>query len=303
MIVGPETSDDAGAVRLPDGSALLATVDFITPICDDGATFGRIAAANAASDVFAMGGRGLVALSIACFPSEGWPMSLLGDILRGGAEKLAEAGIPVVGGHTVDDPEMKIGYAVMGLVRPESIWRNSTARPGDVLILTKPLGTGILAAAARSGRHGAWWDAALESMSRLNAPASSALQDGGVHAATDVTGFGLAGHAAEMARGSGVTLRIDTRAVPLLEGALDMQKQGFTTRGRATNRAYAQPWQVQPGVSDALVDVIVDPQTSGGLLVAADPASNALGRLREASVFAAEIGVVEPRGSADLVLA
>lgn len=290
-------------MRLPDGSALLATVDFITPLCDDAATFGRIAAANAASDVFAMGGRGLVALSIACFPSEGWPMTVLGDILRGGAEKLSEAGIPVVGGHTVDDPEMKIGYAVMGLVHPDAIWRNSTARAGDVLILTKPIGTGILAAAARSGRRGSWWDAALESMAQLNSVAAQALQGAGVHAATDVTGFGLAGHAAEMARGAGLTLRIDTRAVPVLDAALDMQKAGFTTRGRSTNRAYAQPWQVQPGVADALLDVLVDPQTSGGLLVAADPASGCARRLRDAGVLAAEIGVVEPRGATDLVLA
>lgn len=290
-------------MRLPDGSALLATVDFITPICDDAATFGRIAAANAASDIFAMGGRGIAALSVACFPSKGWPMEMLGEMLRGGAEKLAESGIPVIGGHTVDDPEMKIGYAVLGLVHPDRMWRNSTARPGDVLLLTKRIGTGIVAAAARAGRKGAWWDAALVQMAELNAAAASALAGAAVHAATDVTGFGLAGHAAEMARGAGVTLRIDARAVPLLDGALQMQRDGFATRGRNTNRAYAQPWRIESGVPADVVDVLVDPQTSGGLLIAADPASDCSARLRAAGCLAAEIGRVEPHSGVDLILA
>jgi selenide,water dikinase len=290
-------------VRLPDGSALLATVDFITPLCDDPVLFGRIAAANSASDVYAMGGRGLAALSIACFPSKGWPMEMLGEMLRGGAETLGHAGIPVIGGHTVDDPEMKIGYAVLGLTRPEAVWRNSTAREGDALLLTKRIGTGILAAAARSGRRGAWWDAALEQMATLNRDACEALQGAAVHAATDVTGFGLAGHAAEMARGAGLTIRLQASTIPLLEEAARLQREGFATRGKATNLAYVHPWRVEPGVDPGLLDLLVDPQTSGGLLIAADPSSDCAQRLRAAGCLAAEIGRVEARSGVDLVVA
>lgn len=303
VLVGTETSDDAGAVRLPDGSALLATVDFITPLCDDAATFGRIAAANAVSDIHAMGGKPIAALSVACFPSKTWPIELLGEMLRGGAETLGSEGIPVIGGHTVEDPEMKLGYAVMGLAQPDALWRNSTARPGDLLLLTKRIGTGVVAAAARKGLKGPWWDAALAQMQETNGAAALALRGCSVHAATDVTGFGLAGHAAEMARGSGTTLRLRALAVPLLEGAIDLQRRGFKTRSLEANRAHAQPWRIEPGVPDDIVGLLIDPQTSGGLLLAVDPASDAVRRLGDAGCLAAEIGVVEPASDACLVIA
>ena len=218
VLIGTETSDDAGALRLGDGSALVATVDFITPLVDDPRDFGAIAAANSVSDVHAMGARPILALSIACYPSKSWPLETLADILSGGAIKLGEAGVPVIGGHSVEDAEMKIGYAVIGIVPEAGLWRNSTARVGDVLFLSKRLGTGILAAAARARRKGTEdaWAAAVESMKALHLPVLAAIDAADVHAATDVSGFGLAGHAAEMARGSDVTLRLQASSLPLL---------------------------------------------------------------------------------------
>ena len=269
---------------------------------DDPRTFGAIAAANSVSDVHAMGGRPLMALSIACYPSKDWPLEILGEILAGGAEALAEAGVPVVGGHTVEDAEMKIGYAVIGTVRPDAIWRNSTARPGDLLYLSKPIGTGILAGAARKGDVDAdAWSEAIASMRRLHLPVLAVVQPADVHAATDVTGFGLAGHAAEMARGAGVTLRIRAADVPLLPTALENARRGVKTRATAPNREHAAPIQAAPSIEPALLDVFHDAQTSGGLLLAIAPGSPTAAALDARPHLARAIGVVEPRGAANLV--
>lgn len=292
-------------MRLPDGSALVATLDFITPLTDDPVAFGAIAAANSVSDVYAMGATPILALSIACFPVKKWPTETLGEILRGGALKLGEASCPIVGGHTVEDPEMKFGYAVVGLAATESLWRNSTARPGDELILTKRLGTGILAAAARQGDGlGAHWEAAVAQMCRLNRDAAAAVDPTAIHAATDVSGFGLAGHAAEMARGSGVTVRLVADRLPILDGALPAARAGHLTAARATNREYvAGDVTIASAVEPALVEVIYDPQTSGGLLLAADPRSGTIGRLHAAGCDAYLVGHVEPLGGTHLVIA
>jgi selenide,water dikinase len=304
VLVGPETADDAGAVALPDGHALIATVDFITPLVDDPAVYGAIAAANALSDIHAMGSRPVAALSIACFPSKRRPLSELAEILRGGLLKLAEAGTPVIGGHTVEDAEVKFGYAVMGLVQPDLMWRNSTARPGDLLVLTKRLGTGILAAAARARRPvGAAWDGAVAQMQALNRTAAECLDPRSVHAATDISGFGLAGHAAEVARGSRVTLRLRARDLPVLDGALEWARRGYLTQARTANREYvAGALRQSAGIDPALVEVFFDAQTSGGLLLCLDPASDALARLATAGCDAFVVGAVEAPGDAALVL-
>ena len=304
VLVGTETSDDAGAVRLPDGTAILATVDFITPLVDDPVAFGAIAAANSVSDVYAMGGRPILALSVACFPTKDWPVETLGDILRGGAAKLGEADCPVVGGHTVEDKEMKIGYAVVGLVPAERLWRNSTARPGDELVLTKRLGTGVLAAAARKGSgRGPAWDAAVVQMSRLNRAAAEAVDAATVHAATDVSGFGLAGHAAEIARGSGVTIRLRAADLPVLEGALEAARAGHLTAARATNRDYVSAdLRVAADLDPSLAEILYDPQTSGGLLLSLAPGGDGVERLRRAGCEAFVIGSVEELSGPHLIV-
>jgi selenide,water dikinase len=299
------TADDVGAVRLPGGDeALVATVDFITPICDDPGEFGAIAAANSLSDVHAMGARPLLALSITCFPAARRPLVELAAILQGGAETLGEAGVPVVGGHSVEDDEMKFGYAVVGLAHAERLWRNSTARPGDQLLLTKALGTGLLAAAARARKADeAHWRAAVEQMKATNAAAAQALASGPVHAATDVTGFGLAGHAAEMARGSGVTLRLAASELPVLEGALDAARRGLLTRARDTNLEYVGgDLHLTPGVDPLLLEIVLDAQTSGGLLLAVPDAGQAAKRLTAAGCAAVHVGRVEERGAHAVVI-
>jgi len=301
VLVGTETADDAGAVRLADGQALLATVDFITPLVDDPIAFGRIAAANSISDIYAMGGRPILALSIACYPADTWPLEALRDMLQGGIETLGADGVPVIGGHSVSDPEMKLGYAVVGLARADALWRNVGARPGDRLLLTKPIGTGILSSAARAGEMGPGWDAAVAQMSRTQRDAARSLEGCEVHAVTDVTGFGLAGHAAEMARGSAVTIEIQSKAVPLLEGVQDALARGRRTRGEAPNERYASPWRVAPEVPRDLVASILDPQTSGGLLIAA-PDDAAERALQRAGVFVQAIGRVLEREDVPLVI-
>ena len=303
VIVGTETADDAGVVRLPDGTALVATVDFITPLVDDPRAFGAIAAANSVSDIHAMGAKPILALSVACFPSKDWPLETLAEILAGGAEKLGEAGVPVVGGHTVEDPEMKIGYAVVGLAQEASLWRNSTARTGDRLFLSKPLGTGIIAAANRKGVSlGDAWVRAVASMQALHLAVLSVIEPADVHAATDISGFGLAGHAAEMARGSNATLRIRARDLPLFPGVVELARRGFHTRALGPNRDYAAPILVASTVDAGLVDVIHDAQTSGGLLISVDPASRTASRLAARPDLATEVGVVESRSEANLII-
>lgn len=267
LLVGFETSDDAGVYKLTPECALVQTADFFTPIVDDPATFGAIAAANALSDVYAMGGTPLTALSILCYPGDG-DLEDLEAILRGGGEKLIEAGCVLAGGHSVKDDEIKFGYAITGTVHPDRVWTNAGARPGDWLVLTKPLGTGVITTALKRGiAAGEHVEAAIQSMLRLN---RCDLQP---HGATDITGFGLIGHAREMALASKVTLEIDTAAVPFLPGALRYAAEGAQPGGLKSNREFAGECVRVRGVIPAELEALLyDPQTSGGLLLAlADP--------------------------------
>jgi selenide,water dikinase len=289
--------------RLTPDLALVQTVDFFAPIVDDPFTFGQIAAANALSDVYAMGGEPRTALNIAAFPQQGVPMEILGEILRGGIEKAREAGVVVVGGHTVVDEEIKFGMAVTGIVHPDRIWRNVGARPGDVLVLTKPLGTAIVTTAVKRGADvPEALAAAIASMTMLNASAARALRDREIHACTDVTGFGLMGHAYEMAHGSGVRLVLEAAALPILPGARQLAAAGTSTGGCRRNRDWlADKAHIAPGVSADLVEVAFDPQTSGGLLVAvpAAQATQVVDALCAAGTLAAaRIGTVGPRTDA-----
>jgi selenide, water dikinase len=272
VLVDHATGDDAGVFRLDPATALVQTVDFFTPVVDDPEAFGAIAAANALSDVYAMGGRPLTALSIAALPERDFPPEWGAAIFRGGLEKLREAGCALMGGHTVRDPEIKFGYAVTGLVDPSRILTNAAARPGDVVVLTKPLGTGVIATALKAG--GAPADAvetATRSMATLNRDAAVAALRHGVLAATDVTGFGLAGHASAVARQSRVTLEIVAAGLPALPGALDLALR-FQPRGLTANRSQFEPQTDYRGeMDDAHRALLFDPQTSGGLLLFVPP--------------------------------
>jgi selenide, water dikinase len=270
LLVGPDTFDDAAVVRLHDDLALVQTVDFFAPVVDDPYDFGRIAAANALSDVYAMGGRPLSALALAAFPEHALPLSVLSDILRGGEDVVRAAGAMVVGGHTVTDDEVKYGLAVTGTIDPARMMTNANAQPGDALVLTKPLGTGLLATKMKSGTLAPDEGAALiASMVQLNAQAATEALRVGVRAATDITGFGLLGHASHMARASGVTLRVHADALPMLPGAEAAARDGVTTGGAARNAHYVEPltaWASRVTIAARIV--LCDPQTSGGLLVA-----------------------------------
>jgi selenide,water dikinase len=276
VLVGFDTSDDAGVYRLTEDCALVQTVDFFTPIVDDPYTYGAIAAANALSDVYAMGGRPVTALSIVAYPGNG-DLDVLGEILRGGMAKMSEAGCPVVGGHSVNDPEVKFGYAVTGVVHPEKVWTNAGARAGDVLFLTKAIGTGVIATAAKRGiAQAEWMEQATAGMLRLNREAAESLLGRQVHGCTDITGFGLIGHGREMALGAGVTLEIEAARVPLLAGALESVRLGAVPGGLKNNRDFAGcDVEMAAGVDQDLAVLLYDPQTSGGLLVsmAAEDAS------------------------------
>ena len=307
VLIDYRTSDDAGVYALDENRALVQTVDFFTPVVDDPAAYGRIAAANALSDVYAMGGTPLTALAIAAFPKDGDP-AVLSAIFRGGLAALQEAGVALLGGHTVQDQEIKFGYAVTGEVHPARVWSNAGACAGDALILTKPLGTGVIATAIKFGRApAAVADAAIASMSQLNrdaARALAALGAGVVHACTDVTGFGLAGHAIEMARGSGATLEIAVDAVPLFEGVLDLVA-GNTPGGGRTNAGHFGPAvDIEDGLDPLRVQLAYDPQTSGGLLAAVAPGAvaGALTALAAAGVAAHVVGRVCPSSAIALRL-
>ncbi len=274
VLVGTATADDAGVYRLSDDLALVQTVDFFTPIVDDPASFGRIAAANALSDIYAMGARPLTALAIAAFPEKGVPIEVLAAILRGGAEKAHEAGIHVIGGHTVKDDEPKYGLAVTGLVHPQRIVRNSTAQPGDALVLTKRIGTGIMTTARRRDLiDDAALAAVVVSMEMLNRGAAELMvAQPGVHAATDISGFGLIGHLQELARGSGVGIRIRSASVPFFEQVLDLAQRDCVPGGTLGNHAAALAGGVQFGSVPQHVQLaLCDAQTSGGLLVSLEP--------------------------------
>lgn len=300
LLVGTSTFDDAGVFRIAPELALVQTVDFFPPLVDDPYDFGRIAAANALSDVYAMGGAPLTALNIVCFPDKELDTEVLVTILRGGADVCAQAGCVVVGGHSIRDAEVKYGLSVTGRVDPRRILTNAGAKPGDVLILTKPLGSGILTSAAKSGRIAPDDLAeAVRTMAALNRGASEAAVRAGVHACTDVTGFGLAGHAFEMAEGSDVTICIRADAVPLLPRTLEMARLGVLTRAAGSTRDYlGANLFIAPAVEEALAGVLLDAQTSGGLLLSVpqDRAAGLLAELCEASVIAAVVGEVLPPG-------
>ncbi len=273
LIVGLQTLDDAAVWRLDDIHAIVQTVDYFPPIVDDPYTFGAIAAANAMSDVYAMGGEVIFALAIAGFPGDFHP-DVISEIFRGGAEKMAEGGGVIAGGHTVQDAEPKYGLCVTGLIHPGHVATKGGAQPGDVLILTKKLGTGLITTANKEGQcRPEHLRAAVDSMLLLNRTASRIMMSIGLHAATDVTGYALLGHALEMAERSAAGLRIHLNALPILEGALEYARKGFTSGGTTRNRGYlAQKVRLPEGLSQEMNDLLFDPQTSGGLLVAAPPA-------------------------------
>jgi selenide, water dikinase len=301
LLVGISTGDDAGVFRLTPDLALVNTVDFFTPVVDDPFTFGQVSAANAMSDIYAMGGTPRTALNIVCWPQTGLPSSMLAEILRGGAEKAQEAGAVVVGGHSVADEEVKYGMAVTGVINPKRIVRNVGAKAGDRLLLSKALGTGVLMTAFKRDRlREEFYAAAVKSMVTLNAAASAAMLKYQVHAATDITGFGLVGHAMGMARGSGVTLVFDESDLPLLPGALDMCRAGMIPGGGQRNREFYQPnTGIGEEMSDPMADLAFDPQTSGGLLIAL-PEADAIALLadlqRTGNLDAALVGRVEEQG-------
>lgn len=304
-LVGFGTLDDAGVYRLSDTQALVQTVDFITPVVDDPFAFGEIAVANALSDVYAMGGQPLTALNIVCYPG-GFDAQILHEILRGGLSQFTEAGVVLLGGHTVDDPEIKYGAAVTGLIDPRRIWSNAGARPGDILILTKPLGTGVTATGVKQGKATAdGREAAARSMRTLNRAARDAVAGVGAHACTDVTGFGLMGHLSHLVRASGVRARLDASQIPLLPGALALMRQGVAPGGLERNKAHFGPRiAFSPGVEAALGDLLFDPQTSGGLLVSlpGDKGSALLADLAARGVSAARIGEITGESSGDIVV-
>jgi len=294
VLIDYRTSDDAGVYRIGSDRALVQTVDFFTPIVDDPYVYGQIAAANALSDVYAMGGRPLTALAIAAFPKDA-ERDILRSIFAGGLDKLHEADVALLGGHTVQDSEIKFGYAVTGEVDPSRVLANAGAQPGDLLILTKPIGTGIIATALKFERAPrATIDAATRSMTALNRVAAEVLARAGtvIHSCTDITGFGLIGHASEMAAASGCSIEIESTRVPMLDGVRELVRGNIPGGGR-TNREYFGPAvRVGAGVDDTVLDLLYDPQTSGGLLIAVAPAEGdrLLAELVRASVPAVPIG-------------
>ncbi len=292
-MVGLEAADDAGVYRLTPELALIQTVDFFTPIVNDPYQFGAIAAANALSDIYAMGGRPLMALNIACFPLKTVGPDVIKAVLRGGLDKVHEAGALLVGGHSVDDPEMKYGLAVTGVVHPDRVFTKAGARTGDRLILTKPLGTGIIATALK-GRLASKEaeDAAIRVMSALNREAAEALDGLEVHAVTDITGFGLLGHGLEMAKASKAELTIYASRVPVLSWALEYAAMGLVPAGSHANRRFCENHlSIDSGVDAVSADLLSDAQTSGGLFIAVAPkdAETLMNRLRDAGVKEAAI--------------
>lgn len=281
LVVGLETGDDAAVVRIEGGTAIVSTADFFTPVVDDPYDWGRIAAANALSDVYAMGGRPVVALNLLCWPREVLPYELAREVLRGGAEVAALAGCHLAGGHSVTDVEPKYGMAVTGLADPDRLMRNDAGRAGSPLSLTKPLGLGVL-----NNRHKATGEVfaeAVEIMTRLNAEASMAALDAGVRCATDVTGFGLLGHLFKLARASGVSAVVDAAAVPLLAGAREAVRDGYVPGGSRRNLEWVAPHLDRGSVAEETLLLLADAQTSGGLLVAGEvPGAPVIGELVKA---------------------
>jgi selenide,water dikinase len=297
VLVGFDHADDAGVYKIAPDLALVQTVDFFTPVVDDPYVFGQIAATNALSDVYAMGGRPLTSLALVCFPDKA-DLEILERILAGGLSKMIEAGCTVIGGHSIRDEETKFGYAVTGLVHPKKVLANSGAQPGDGLVFTKALGTGVISTAIKKGKaEPSCIDAAVQSMTTLNKQAAEVIQQGDlrVHAMTDVTGFGLIGHARELALASDVSLRLHANRVPLLAGALECIRAGYIPGGLKNNRDFAEcVVGYDDGVAEDLRAILFDPQTAGGLLisVAAEDSGRLTQALNVAGVSAVEIGEV-----------
>ena len=275
LIVGFETADDAGVYRLRDDLALVQTVDFFTPIVDEPYDYGRIAALNSINDVWAMAGTPITALAITCFPKKGVDPKILTEIMRGGLETLNQYGVTLIGGHSVDNEQIMFGYSVTGIIDPNKVAMNSGVRPGDAIILTKPIGTGVISTGIKRGE--ADESIVRNSVNTMLTPgkyAAEAMREAGVKGATDVTGFALIGHAWEMACASGVTIEIESKSVPLIPGAFDLAARGFLTSGDKTNREYiANDIQIDESVDQNLVKLFFDPQTAGGMLIGVPAAS------------------------------
>lgn len=309
LLVGIETSDDAGVYKLSDDVALVQTLDFITPIVNDPYHFGRIAAANALSDVYAMGGRPLTAMNIVCFPITDMPKEILKEILRGGLEKIHEANAVLVGGHSVDDQELKYGLSVTGLVHPDKILTNKGAKVGDQLILTKPIGTGIIATAIK-GKLASQkaLDTMIEVASTLNDKASQIMLKYETHACTDVTGFGLGGHLLEMARASHVEIAINAEKIPIMSEAKEYALMGLIPAGSYATKHFCEHMvETKPGLETIVMDLIFDPQTSGGLIISIGPdnADACVRELRDKGVKSAAViaEVIGPHPKGKLLIA
>ncbi len=300
LLVGIETADDAGVYLLTEDLALVQTVDFFTPVVDDPYLYGKISALNSINDVWAMGGTPVTALAVTCFPKKGVPFDVLAEIMRGGLHVLKEQGVALVGGHSVDNPQIMFGYAVTGTINPRRVVTNRGARAGDALVLTKPIGTGVISTGIKFGKAPEEVAArSLATMLRAGRDAARMMTEAGAHAATDVTGFALLGHAWELARASNVTLDIEAARVPLIPGALELAAAGLLTSGDKTNRAYVgDDAEVAGGVSRELSGLLFDPQTAGGLLISLDEreADAFVERLRPTYPEAAVIGRVRERG-------
>lgn len=305
LLVGSSTSDDAAVYRLNDEIAIVQTVDYFTPVVDDPYTFGLITAANALSDVYAMGAKPILALNIIGFPTGTLPLEVLVEILKGGAAKVAEAGAIIAGGHTIQDNEPKYGLAVTGLVHPERIIKNAGARPGDALILTKPLGTGIITTAIKGDvADSSTYDAAVKVMATLNGPAAQVMSEMGASACTDITGFGFIGHLYEMLAASGVGGRIFIKEIPVLEQVRSLASMGIVPAGAYRNLKYLEKhlrWD--KGIDEVERLILADPQTSGGLLMAvsADKADETVSALRAAGVDGMKVGVAIEESGAPVI--
>ena len=297
VLVGFDHADDAGVYQIAPDQALVQTVDFFTPVVDDPYTFGQIAATNSLSDIYAMGGKPLTSLALVCFPEKA-DLAILERILAGGLSKMIEAGCTVIGGHSIRDEETKFGYSVTGLIHPKKILANAGAKPGDALVLTKALGTGVISTAIKKGKaEQSWIDAAVHSMTTLNKAAAEVIERGGfhVHSMTDVSGFGLIGHAREMALASNVALQFSSKDIPILPGALECIRAGYIPGGLNNNREFAECMVgYEDGINTDLKALLFDPQTAGGLLIsiADDDSEKLVLDMRNAGVPTRHIGDV-----------
>jgi selenide,water dikinase len=304
--VGTETSDDAGVFRLRDDLAVVNTVDFFTPIVDDPFDYGRIAALNSINDVWAMGGTPITAMAITCFPKKGLDFAILGEIMRGGLSILTENGVALVGGHSVDSEQIMFGYSVTGLIHPDQVAANAGARPGDALILTKPIGTGVISTGIKFGKaDAATAQASTATMLTAGRKAAEAMREFGVRGATDITGFGLLGHAWELAKASRATIEIIASRVPLIHGAMEMARRKMLTKGDKVNREYVgDDITISGDIGKEMTSLLYDPQTAGGMLIsiAGERADSMLARLHETYVDAAIIGRVGEFSGRSLVV-